>query len=175
MRRGVECELWAGIGSSEPRASEDRALNWERLLPNDAHADLPATPSLRPPLALACKEHSLELVLVPAVGALRVEGHLPRGQHAALDGVNLPDELALSRQGDVAALEENLEVGGLVLLGLVGEVLGHHLREVAGEVHADAATVDAEARHGQYGDEAPQVGLLAPRRARPRTCAACGT
>ncbi|WP_174260513.1 hypothetical protein [Myxococcus xanthus] len=89
---------------------------------------------------------------MPAVGALGVEGHFPGGQYAALDGVNLPDEFALSWQGDVAALEANLEVGGLALLGFVGEALRHYLREVAGEIHSDAAAVD--------GEEAPQVGLL---------------
>ncbi|NOJ92290.1 hypothetical protein HMI51_04945 [Corallococcus coralloides] len=69
--------------------------------------------------------------------------------------MNLPNEFALARQGDVAALEQDFEVGGPALLGLVGEVLGHHLREVAGkvlgEIHPDAAPVDAEACHGQDG------------------------
>ena len=100
-------------------------------LANHSHADLPTASPLWRALPLAGQGHRPELVCVPAVGALGVEGHLSRRQHAAFDGVNLPDEFALARQCDVASLEENLEVGGPALLGLVGEVLRQHLGEVA--------------------------------------------
>ena len=54
---------------------------------------------------------------------LGVEADLPRGQHAALDGVDLRDEVAVARHRHIASLEEDLEVRCPALLRLVGEVL----------------------------------------------------
>jgi hypothetical protein len=53
-------------------------------------------------------------------GALGVEADLTGGEDAPLDGVDLADELAVSGQRDVLALEEDLEVGGPALLAVVG-------------------------------------------------------
>ena len=79
-------------------------------------------------------------------GALGVEADLAGGQDAALDGMDLADELAVAGQRDVFAREEDLEVGGPALLAVVGERLGADLRVVSGqvlrEVHADATVVE---------------------------------
>jgi hypothetical protein len=48
--------------------------------------------------------------MATASGALGVEAHLPRRQHASLDGVHLRDEIAIARQGDVTAPEQDLEI-----------------------------------------------------------------
>jgi hypothetical protein len=64
--------------------------------------------------------------------------------------VDLRHEVAALGQHHVLALEQDLEVRRPALLRFVGEHLGHDLGEVArqvlGEVHADAAAVDREAR-----------------------------
>ena len=87
-------------------------------------------------LLLARERHCPELVGVAPRVALGVEAHLARGEHAALDGVDLTD---------VTSPRDRELVGRPALLRLVGEVLADDLREVArqviGEVHADAAPV----------------------------------
>jgi hypothetical protein len=70
----------------------------------------------------------------------------PRGEHAALDGVDLRHEVAVARCRHIMLLEQVFELGRPALLGLIGEVLAHDLpevsRQVLGEVHTDAAPVD---------------------------------
>src|SRR5690606_35502413 len=101
-------------------------------------------------LLLAGERDGPEAVGVAAPGgALGVEADFAGGEDAALDGVDLANELAVAGQRDVLALEEDLEVGGPALLAVVGERLGYDLRAVAGqvlcEVHADAALVVGQA------------------------------
>ncbi len=106
-----------------------------------------------PALLLTRERDRPEAVGVAAAGGtLGLEGDLARGQYAPLDRVHLGDKVAIPRERDVAALEENLEVGRPALLRLVREGLTPDLRIVArqvlGEVHADAAAVHRQPRHG---------------------------
>ncbi|MDC0740895.1 hypothetical protein [Polyangium mundeleinium] len=60
--------------------------------------------------------------MAPGV-AIGVESDLARGEHTALDGVDLADELAVARERHVATLKQDLEVRRPALLRLVGEIL----------------------------------------------------
>ena len=75
-----------------------------------AHADLGLGAPARAALALAGEGDGPELVGVAAVGALGVVADVARRQHAALDAVQLRDELAVPRQVDVPALQQDLEM-----------------------------------------------------------------
>ena len=101
---------------------------------NHPHPDLHLPRPDDLPVPLARQDDRPEAVGVTvAGGALGVEPDLAGGEDALLDGVDLGDEVALAGQSHVAALQENLEVGRPPLLGVVGEVLGDDLREVAGD------------------------------------------
>ncbi len=119
----------------------------------------------RAALLLAGERDGPETVGVAASGgALGVEADLAGGQDAALDGVDLANELAVAGQRDVFALEEVLEFGGPALLAAVGERLRHDLGIVVGqvldEVHVDVAPVDGKTRHRQVLEQAPEVVLI---------------
>src|SRR3989339_2218155 len=96
--------------------------------------------------------------------AFGVKTDLARGQHSPLDGVDLCDEVAVARERDIPALEQDLQVCGPAFFGLAGKHLTHDLGKIAaqilGEVHADAALVDREACDGQGLEHAAKVALL---------------
>ncbi len=83
------------------------------------HPDLRPGLRRRAALLLAGERDGPEAVgVASSCGALGVEANLAGGQDAALDGVDLTDELAVAGQRDVFALEEDLEDGGRALLAL---------------------------------------------------------
>ena len=100
--------------------------------------------------------------MTAACAALGVEADLARGQHAPLDRVDLRDDVAVARERDVLALEQDLKVRRPALLRVVREGLANDPREVAGqalgEVHADAAPVGRQARDGQRAQYAAHSG-----------------
>ncbi len=125
--------------------------------PEHRHADA-ATRAALLSLPLAREGDRPELVGVAAGVAFGVEADLPGGQHVALNGVDLRDELAVARHRDIARLEQDLEIGHPALLRLIAEVLADDLgelaREVLGEVHVAAAAAAREPGDWQRAEQA---------------------
>jgi len=104
-------------------------------LPNHPHRDRCSLGGGGPTtLLLTGERNGPESIGVAAARSLCVEADLSRGKNAAFDGVDLGDHVPIAGQDDITALEQDLEVGGPTLLGLVTENLGCDLGIVAGEV-----------------------------------------